>query len=311
MPTLYIIGNGFDLEHNLKTSYWDFRNYLMKYADGFLTELENMYSLSPNSRESALYQYLWKSFEFQLSQADDDQIFDLSSSIVSQLGLEMGLMGIEDTMDDYWENQYNFVLDMNSYIKKWVRQVRLTKAKPRKQVLISNQTDYFLTFNYTNVLERIYNIPCDQILHIHGGLTPYCQDEPVIGHGNAAKIKELRNQAKAAEAEFDEANTSIYNALADYYERTFKNTALYINVHLKFFKKLYDVDNVVIIGQSLGDVDLPYLRIVKNKVKADAIWEIYYYKPSERDELMEAVKSIRIVEDNIKLYQADIFWDIT
>jgi len=71
------------------------------------------------------------------------------------------------------------------------------------------------------------------------------------------------------------------------------------------------VDNVVIIGHSLGDVDLPYLRMVKNKIKTDAIWEVYYHKPSEKDKLEEAVKSIKIVEDNIKLYQADIFWDIT
>jgi len=231
MPTLYIIGNGFDLGHNLKSSYWHFRNYLLKYADGFLTELENMYGLSPNSSADALVEYLWKSFEFQLSQADDDRIFDLSSSIVSQLGLEMGLTGIEDTMDDYWENQYSFILDLNSYMKKWVRQVRLTKAKPRKQVLINNSTDYFLTFNYTNVLERIYNIPCDHILHIHGGLTPYCQDEPVIGHGNAAKIKELRNQANAAEAEFDEADTRFiinWQTIMRGHSRIQLDTLLYI-----------------------------------------------------------------------------------
>lgn len=31
---LYIVGNGFDLNHGRKTSYWDYRNHLLeKYPD--------------------------------------------------------------------------------------------------------------------------------------------------------------------------------------------------------------------------------------------------------------------------------------
>ena len=37
---LYIIGNGFDQAHDLKTSYWDFRCYLERYAEDFLIEFE-------------------------------------------------------------------------------------------------------------------------------------------------------------------------------------------------------------------------------------------------------------------------------
>lgn len=47
MSKLFIIGNGFDKAHGLKTSYWDFRNYLEKYAEGFLIRLENMYNIAP------------------------------------------------------------------------------------------------------------------------------------------------------------------------------------------------------------------------------------------------------------------------
>ena len=50
MSTLYIIGNGFDRAHGLKTSYCDFRNYLEKYAEDFLVQLENMYSIAPFER---------------------------------------------------------------------------------------------------------------------------------------------------------------------------------------------------------------------------------------------------------------------
>ncbi len=43
MPELYIIGNGFDKEHGLKTSYWNFREYLEKYEEDFLFQMERMY----------------------------------------------------------------------------------------------------------------------------------------------------------------------------------------------------------------------------------------------------------------------------
>ncbi|KAI4447639.1 hypothetical protein C823_002158 [Eubacterium plexicaudatum ASF492] len=40
MPELYIIGNGFDKGHGLKTSYWNFREYLEKYEEDFLVQME-------------------------------------------------------------------------------------------------------------------------------------------------------------------------------------------------------------------------------------------------------------------------------
>lgn len=30
MSSLLIIGNGFDLHHNMKTKYWDYREFLLK-----------------------------------------------------------------------------------------------------------------------------------------------------------------------------------------------------------------------------------------------------------------------------------------
>ena len=39
MSTLFVIGNGFDRAHGLKTSYWDFRKYLEKYAEDFLVQM--------------------------------------------------------------------------------------------------------------------------------------------------------------------------------------------------------------------------------------------------------------------------------
>ena len=47
MPELYIILNGFDKGHGLKTSYWNFREYLEKYEEDFLVQMERMYDFAP------------------------------------------------------------------------------------------------------------------------------------------------------------------------------------------------------------------------------------------------------------------------
>ena len=123
MSTLFVIGNGFDRAHGLKTSYWDFRKYLEKYAEDFLVQMENMYSIAlferldkrfkknkniQNRRDDAIYKTLWKNFEYGLGEANEAEILDFSKSIVDDLDLDGGPVGIKDTMDDYWEEQYRF-----------------------------------------------------------------------------------------------------------------------------------------------------------------------------------------------------------
>ena len=189
MATLYIIGNGFDKQHGLKTSYWDFRCYLEKYAEDFLIGLENMYGIAPfesldkrykknrnvqKHRDDAIFSILWKNFELSLGEANEAEMLDFSESIVNDLDLESGLVGIRDTMDVYWEEQYSFIEQLNDFVGRWIKQVRLFKTKPIKEEFKNNTEDYFFTFNYTGVLERIYNIPSKNIIHIHGGLSPYC-----------------------------------------------------------------------------------------------------------------------------------------
>ena len=106
MPELYIIGNGFDKEHGLKTSYWNFREYLEKYEEDFLFQMERMYDFAPFERkdnrngktkqrqkwrDDALYKYLWRSFEFELSHANEVEMEEKSQSVLEVMDLDGGL----------------------------------------------------------------------------------------------------------------------------------------------------------------------------------------------------------------------------
>lgn len=324
MCDLYIIGNGFDRAHNLKTSYWDFRCYLNQYAQEFLIDLEKMYGIFPideddwriqdhlkeikEKREERIGKILWRNFEKDLANIDEDAILGFSSSIVESLDLESGLVGIEDTLNDYWEEQYCFIQKLQDYLYKWVRQIRLSKAKPKRSTMINNSEDFFLTFNYTNTLERVYHAKPANIVHIHGGLPPYCAIRPIIGHGERKKIETNRQLAEDASNHFDEAATSIYGAIADYYTRTFKNTTRCIYNNQSFFSKLSSIDTVYVIGHSLGSVDYPYFDVVNRHVPKTAHWIVYYHSDEERGSFAKSLEEIGIPTSQYDIEHSSEFW---
>ena len=108
--SLYIIGNGFDRAHGLKTSYWDFRTYLEENHWEFLLALEKLYDFEPfdeadsytakNAKklhEDRLQQELWSQLEENIGHPDIVQMENFSDCIVNDLDLESGNVGIRDT----------------------------------------------------------------------------------------------------------------------------------------------------------------------------------------------------------------------
>ena len=206
---LFIIGNGFDLAHGLKTSYYDFRSYLDEENWEFLSSLESMYGLSIGgwmdhaSEEiikDVLEKVLWENFESNLSNIDETIIYDGEDI---ELGLEGGDIGVEDTLDDYWEDQYEFVKRLNDYLVDWVKQIDISNIFKKTNMISEFSNDKFITFNYTLVLEEIYYINKENVLHIHGSIDEN-DDSPIIGHGDKEKVNEMREIAREAKECFNE-----------------------------------------------------------------------------------------------------------
>jgi hypothetical protein len=299
---LFIIGNGFDRAHGLPTSYVDFRNYLEEDNWDYLVSLEAPYDFVPESKRNLVEEYLWKNFENNLSEINEAEIIDGCMSI--DMGLEGGDIGIEDTLIDYWEEQYGYIKSLNDYLKSWVEQIDICVPKKTKRIKRKSD-DLFISFNYTLLLEKVYKIDKYQILHIHGSID---NDDlqPVIGHGNSGKIREAKEQELEASENFWEKESSIYNALANYYERTLKDVPYYIRIHSSFFKQLNRVDQVFVIGHSFGDVDLPYFKKILESIHVNAVWNIYYYSNEEATEFLYRIKQIGI--KNYKLLHSSDFF---
>mgnify|MGYP000285100304 CR=1 FL=1 len=299
---LFIIGNGFDLAHGLKTKYEHFREYLEESDGIFLESLEEMYGYSIGSSKELIKNYLWQDFEGNLSDIDEISIIEQGEDI--DLGLEWEDIGVEDTLNIHWESKYRFIKELNEYVMKWIKGINIDVQK--KTDFISSE-DLFITFNYTLLLEDVYGIDKYNILHIHGSID---EDDilPVMGHGNKDKIIEMREIAKSFREKFKEKQSSIYNAIANYYEITLKDVNSHILNNDSFFRRLIDVNSISIIGHSLGNVDMPYFREIYNHVSEDTIWNIYYYSEDSIIGYREKILSIGVNEDNIRMLNSNLFF---
>lgn len=160
MNRMLIVGNGFDLEHGLKTAYWNFREYLEENHLDFLIAFEKMYNFYPvdfgdpyvgkdaqQKWEKNLKSKLWESFEEAIGSPDIGSMLNTSECILDNLDLDGGNVGIEDTMDEYWRNEYGFIKQFPEYVKEWIEQISTKDIVPRKQALVNDEECICLSFN--------------------------------------------------------------------------------------------------------------------------------------------------------------------
>lgn len=101
---------------------------------------------------------------------------------------------------------------------------------------------------------------------------------------------------------------SIYNAVANYYERTFKNTNECMAFRGNFFRQLTEVNNVEIIGHSFGEVDMPYFIYLKYCISKNAKWKFYYHSLEDYNAAEEAVKELELDIGDYEILPSDCFW---
>jgi len=317
MRTLYIIGNGFDLYHGLDTSYQSFAKYLSN-SDNFevteIYELLVMYYYLPNlTCDSSDEEYgMWATFEDSLANLDYEQaLLDKSHYIVD--------LSANDFRDRDW---HAYQIEMELLIDKLTTQLISVfelfilgidypvDISDRKISLEINAL--FLNFNYTDSLERYYNIDKYKILHIHNKATNNCESI-ILGHGTDPsyfKVKESQPPTGLTEdqleiwrehmsEQYDYSYESAKEEILSYYTTAFKNTQSIIIEKKEFFEKLSNVDSIIVLGHSISQVDIGYFKEVHKYVKSNAIWTVSYYSQTERTGHFETLLDIGIKRKSI------------
>lgn len=282
---LYIIGNGFDLEHCLATKYSDFRSYLLKNRSRYGELISLIESYYPEIYAN------WSNFEDALGKVSDGVIFKQAEVFCEDLKEEDNIEHIlhmqEDVMDINTDTIKN---KLGEAFSEWVEQISLNGIQP---LFLLDQGALYLTMNYTKTLEDVYNIEDKHILHIHG-----IQNSDIIfGHGKTEFKSTFRDDEKYVITDFAEDNA---RNLFDLFKKPVESV---ICVNDAFFQGLKGAVNVIkIIGHSLSDVDMPYFERIFQEVGNSAEWIIYYHgEETESEPKKKKLIDIGILEQNIHI----------
>lgn len=277
---LYIIGNGFDLAHGLPTNYQDYCDYLVKHDETWFISMLEYYFGNVSQHP---HNILWSHLEKALGIYNVNDIYDY---------LKEGHSLDEDHVQQYVDEveaevQYHFVEichKFNETFTNWCRSIDLTCAK-RPNSFSFVDDDLFLTFNYTDTLEKVYGLDELQILHIHGRASK--GEKLIVGHNNPAKMP-----LGIVDDFLD--NTTNIRAIVETINNLVKKTDRIIAENQTFFTRLAGVDEVMVYGHSIEDVDMPYFEKVKQNVDNNANWKFSYHKENEVDNKNNVAKQLGI-----------------
>lgn len=295
MKSLFLIGNGFDLAHGIKTSYEDFHQYLKaQYPDVNGDEFTMPESTTiPDGSESyddnEVVSYLlrlisntersgekWSNLENSLGILDFGEFFDRVIELED-----------EDGDPDFWKNMYNtqdvasnLVIPtqrISEFFSDWVNTIKIDERIPYKgdfAALMNKESDLFLTFNYTKTLEILYH--AKNVYHIHGKQG----GELLFGHGNDTDYYD-ENMGRYTGAE---------NALQQIQVSLRKDTAKAIINNQDFFKRLLSIDKIYSYGFSFSGVDQIYIKeICKRLPTAEITWYLNDYDSQNQREKYKKV----------------------
>ena len=314
MKKLFIIGNGFDCYAHrykngepMKTKYSDFRDYIVaQYPDvkfkhgvpevaltydhhdydydedeiiGYIIQvLDNCQGEKWSTLEEAIGTDIFSVFSYEFLDVDideekDNEIFRLINANQSiSIDIENAFCKLKELFEE-WVSKSLGTIDYSCIEKK----------NSFEEILVGNpdvdKNDdierLYLTFNYTETLEKVYRIDGKKVTHIHGKVGK----EIYFGHGNTRPLDSIG--AWGAEDSLE--------SIRKYF---LKDTNSAIITNGKFFSKLRDVTEIYSYGFSFSEVDMVYINeICKNIIPQNVTWYFNSYDTEHNTDLLELIKN--------------------
>ncbi|MDR3697744.1 bacteriophage abortive infection AbiH family protein [Mucilaginibacter sp.] len=272
MAELYIVGNGFDIYHGLKTSYADFYDFVNENYNDLKSDLDSYFSFSDDKNN------LWKDFENDLKTFGYEGFFNDYNhiDILSDTFKQSECYGVEDEITPRAEELVQMIRDA---FRDWIENIDyppLSEIKPKKVRFVKESL--FINFNYTNTLEELYGISLDNILYMHNRASDL--QDLIFGHGETQEVKpkgdeldENGDSTRTMLTEAEDAARSPFYAL-------YKNTDEVLESHQPFFNRLRNIKKITVLGHSLGKVDKLYFEHI-TKLFPSASWKISYHCEKE------------------------------
>ncbi|PFZ06587.1 hypothetical protein COL63_27455 [Bacillus pseudomycoides] len=286
MSNLFIIGNGFDIDHKLPTKYTNFHEYLVEnYPNAvdkdatFNIEGSLMPDGSIQFDKDEVVAFLidlisraekngedWRDIETSLGRLDYDPYFDEMSYLYdNDDDDDSSEWRIANIYEDVSSNFYLVTLKIKELFAEWINTIDIDEVEPKEPFceLLDPYIDRFLTFNYTPVLGEVYGAMV--VEHIHGTQ----RSDIIIGHGEGER--DFQNGPTGTEWELSKIHDSLR-----------KDTRKIIEQKQAFFNDLTSIEKIYSYGFSFSSVDLPYIEEICNKLDTtNIIWFLHDFSSEE------------------------------
>lgn len=292
--SLVIIGNGFDIMHGVKSSYWDFQKTIGKNSS-LRYEMETYLDVPGD---------LWSNLEDSLGRLNYSMF--LNPTVLDMWLDDFGAYDPDAQAADFFAAvetaigpTFNIPRELNQRFKKWIKTLTVEGTSRPFSVLHGNYK--VLSFNYTEFIEDLYG--AKKVCYIHG-----CRknrkkgkpDEIILGHvpgleeeqWDKVELKFIKFKNPYKRYIFESAMETATREAAWYDESTTKKCSEIIKKHSAFFEGLSDVEEVYVIGHSLSEVDYPYFDEVNKHCNAK--WIIGYHSYEDMKRLVELVKRLKL-----------------
>ncbi|PIE46537.1 MAG: hypothetical protein CSA42_07990 [Gammaproteobacteria bacterium] len=292
---LYILGNGFDINHGIPCKYPDFYNYLKQNRNDVLEVMEKYYYVDSDSE-------LWWKFECNL---EENISYESLVDIIGEYTPNFMSDNFRD--GDWYDAQIYIEQDCDDLLKHirsgfedWINSLRISNLKKKYQL---DMTACFITFNYTEVLEKVYGISTSNILHIHNKVG----EKLVFGHGKRSENFNVKKALYGDEQAFlyiDEDGNVESNevgheqfaehAVCAFYDKMRKHTEDILPIQRGFIKRIENIDEIIILGHSYNEIDFPYFEEVTNYVTDSTKWTLCYFSDEDKQFAEQMVEQLTI-----------------
>lgn len=299
------------------------RNTVERYSEyrWYTEDFKHLRIKAPETKWAKMF--LWRDFERYLSSLNREKLFDiLEMSLPKTKHQErhFNYQIYQKNVDNILKKIHLCTFEMRYQFHKWIKTLSYSKGYKAKALDIDLDA-LFLNFNYTTFLEDVYSVPRVNMIYIHGcknnkygslilghsqdyqrGLEewlhknrnrkryrPNLKDKKGNFFGNY-KLSYLAYFADSLE-DASWITESRYDAIIDvkvqieaYYQQNFKDSTSIIRNNSDFFSSLYNIEEITVLGHSLGEVDHNYYKAIidSNKEPHQIEWTFSWYNDNDK-----------------------------
>ena len=278
---LIIVGNGFDVNHGIPSSYAHFKTWLSNTDKELYDFLERYIDVAGD---------WWNDFERSLCEIDIPKL-------IRETPLEN--RPIDPRFPSSFSHPASWRLDsvresISLKFTEWVKTLDGVKIKKKIEL---PEACLYISFNYTDTLERVYGIKENRIVYIHGKASR--GDELIYGHGKNQFVLENDVMEKFHLHRSDDF------LIAGTYGDSERELTSHISYWQKYIQlaSYYDVlrpavagaNNVCVYGLSFSEVDYPYLQWIAEK-NLNLRWRVSWHTEKDKERIKNTFWALRVKE---------------